>query len=208
MLGWLAQYGAGISAATSMGMLLVWVVYLGLFLRQYLRQTQPKIVINRAAGTNLDATCFVSNMSSEPIYVEAISVAFEDGNEVCRAFVTDIVTEDGDDVPGDPRQRTRQGPMRSGEYMPIGSFQELLDRLGKVNRGGEPIRLEEHQDPALRVRILADYASEDMVIGAERLFKLERTDGIWMPRTGGNFTYQLRSRRSRRRAQEELDQAG
>lgn len=204
MLEWLATHGSIISAAANIGMLLVWMVYLGTFLRQYGRQTQPKIVINKAVGRDLSAACFISNMSSEPIYIEAIQVGFESRSGKWDTFVTDMVLRDGDEVPPDPRQRTRQGPMRSGDYMPIGNFSELLDRVARANRDLHGLDLADHEEPVLLVRIFADYASEDLVVGAERPFHFENRDGTWIVRTMGEFTRQIRSRRQRLWAQRQL----
>ena len=204
MLEWLTNYGSAVSAAANIGMLLVWVVYLGTFLRQFRRQTQPKIVINKAVGSDLDAACFISNMSSEPIYVEAIQVAFESRSGNWDTFVTDMAPRRDDDVPSDPRQRTRQGPMRSGDYMPIGSFSELLERVANGNEDLAKIDLADHKDPLLHVRVFADYASEDLVVGADRCFYLERRNEVWTVRTLGEFTRQIRSRRQRLWAQHQL----
>lgn len=203
MLEWVSDNGAALSVASNFGMLIVWVVYLGTFLRQYRRQTQPKIVINRAAGRSLDAECFISNMSTEPIYVEAIIVSFETEGKCWSATVTDIVRRDGEDIPDDPRQRTRQGPMRSGDYMPVGSFNGLLERVLEENPDLETIDNDDFEKASLRVKILADYASEELVIGAERVFDFAQDGSDWFLRSGTS-THQIRSRRQRRRAQEQV----
>lgn len=203
MLEWVSDNGAALSVASNFGMLIVWVVYLGTFLRQYRRQTQPKIVINRAAGRSLDAECFISNMSTEPIYVEAIIVSFETEGKCWSATVTDIVRRDGEDIPDDPRQRTRQGPMRSGDYMPVGSFNGLLERFVEESPDLEAIDNDDFEKASLRVKILADYASEELVIGAERVFDFAQDGSDWFLRSGTS-THQIRSRRQRRRAQEQV----
>ena len=68
MVEWISENSDLINAVSSAAMLLVWVAYLQVFLHSYRRQLRPKIVVNRAAGTALESSCFVSNMSSESIY--------------------------------------------------------------------------------------------------------------------------------------------
>ena len=42
------------------------------FLHSFPRQSRPKIVTNDAAGSELNAACFIGSMSSEAAYIEII----------------------------------------------------------------------------------------------------------------------------------------
>ena len=77
MLTWIAENTEVLNLAANVAMVVIWLAYLHVFLRSFRRQTRPKIVINLAAGSTLDAACFISNMSSEPIYVESIVAKLE-----------------------------------------------------------------------------------------------------------------------------------
>ena len=65
MFEWISDNSETVNAVSSVAMLLVWIAYLQVFLISYRRQVRPKIVINRAAGSALNASCFVGNISSE-----------------------------------------------------------------------------------------------------------------------------------------------
>lgn len=74
MLNWMTKNSDWLNVVANWAMVAIWIVYLQVFLRSFRRQTLPKIVINQAAGSSLDAACFISNMSSEAIYIEASSL--------------------------------------------------------------------------------------------------------------------------------------
>lgn len=199
MFQWITDYSDTISAMSSMAMLFVWIAYLQVFLRSYHRQVRPKIVINRAAGSALDASCFVSNMSSEAIYIESVIVTL-----TCRRYnichtVTDLEELDGDERPDDPRQRTLQGPFRPGDHTSIGTFDALIEKVVRKNdetldhpkTSGDPILLE--------VMVIADYLSDDLLIGAKRIFEAEPQGPSWRLSAKTTETQQIRSRHERKK---------
>jgi hypothetical protein len=199
MLEWISNNSETISAISSVAMLLVWVAYLQVFLRSYHRQVRPKIVINQAAGSTLDASCFVGNMSSESIYIESVIVTLACRERDIIHTVTDFEELDGGDRPDDPRLRTLQGPLRPGDYTSIGTFDDLIEQVHR-NKGeavdhpkssGEPISLE--------VMVIADYSSDDLLIGAKRSFKAESLGQGWLVKANTSATEQIRSRRERQK---------
>ncbi|WP_338608762.1 hypothetical protein V6617_02080 [Pelagibacterium nitratireducens] len=198
MLQWFVEYSDAINAASGVAMLFVWMAYLQVFLRSYSRQVRPKIVINRAGGSALDAHCFVSNMSSEAMYLESVIVTVRSGEQVATHTVTDIVPLDGDKSPVDPRERTHQGPLRPGEYTSVGTFDEILDKV--IRQSEDPQIFSESRDPVvLEVMIIADYSSEDLLVGAKRRFKAEWRGETWYLGAESAETRQIRSRRERRK---------
>lgn len=198
MLQWISENSDAISAVSSVAMLFVWVAYLQVFLHSYRRQVRPKIVINRAAGSALGAACFVSNMSAEAIYLESVIVKLKCGELTARHTVTDVDALDGEEQPSDPRRRTLQGPLRPGEYTSIGTFESLIYKV--LRRKGEPPdRLKQFDEPiSLEVVVIADYSSDDLLIGAVRRFAAEWKNDQWhlVPETAE--TEQIRSRPKRR----------
>lgn len=197
MFQWINEYSSTINAISSVAMLFVWIAYLQVFLRSYGRQIRPKIVINRAAGSALDAHCFVSNMSSEAMYLESVLVTATRGDQTATHAVTDIDALDGDNPPADPRERTHQGPLGPGEYTSLGTFDELFHQVirrqgkeaEKFNASGDPLFLE--------IMIIADYSSEDLLIGAKRRFKADWSGETWYLAAESVETQQIRSRRER-----------
>ncbi|MCD7058666.1 hypothetical protein [Pelagibacterium xiamenense] len=199
MIDWIVAHADVINALGSIGMLIVWITYLQVFLYSYRRQVRPKIVINRAAGSALDAHCFVSNMSSDAIYIESVLITLEvDGKTWTRA-ITDIGDVlDAGEQPEDPRSRTHQRPLMPGSYYVLGSFDTLINSVAKAEYDGAfaddlngPIHAE--------VMIIADYASEDLPIGAKRRFKADWRGTYWYLYPETIHTTQIRSRRKRRR---------
>ncbi|MBB2969905.1 hypothetical protein [Mesorhizobium sp. RMAD-H1] len=204
MLEWISANNRGLTLLVSLAMLIVWLAYLQVFLGGYRRQTRPKIIINYGAGTAIDARCFISNMSSEPIYVESIVAKLEvDGRSWSRP-VTDVEPPDGGESAADPKKRTYQGPLMPGQYMEIGSFRGLLSRVahnGKCDgeTAGERVNIDALDGAVTaEILVLADYASEDLLVGARRRFAAFRDDGGWRMHSETVGTEQIRSKRKRR----------
>lgn len=198
MLEWLQNNANIVNATSSVAMLVVWMIYLQVFLRGYLHQVRAKIIINRAVCRTLGAHCFISNMSSQAIYIEAVIVTLECGDYRVSVPATDIHTFDAERRPSDPRRETHQGPLHSGEQTWIGTFNELIQRV--ADRQGEP---PDHftgsgQTIAIEVMVIADYLSEDLLVGARRRFTANWKGKTWLVRPNTIQTEQIRSRRERR----------
>lgn len=179
-------------------MVLIWVVYLQVFLRSFRRQTLPKIVINRAAGSSLDAACFVSNMSSDAIYIESVLVELECGEKRLTSAVTDFETRDGQKDNPDPKLRTYQGTLPPSHYTSLGSFEYLISSV--CRRIGHDVGALKSSSPIfVEISILADYASENLLIGARRRFRATWAEGHWKLRAETPDTHQIRSHRERKR---------
>ncbi|MGK9054268.1 hypothetical protein [Neorhizobium petrolearium] len=204
MLAWLTSNEELLNLIANWAMVAIWVVYLQIFLRSFKRQTLPKIVINRAAGSSLEASCFVSNMSPEPIYIESVVVELVCGELKFAAAVTDFDPDHPGNSGADPKQRTYQGPLAPSAYTSLGTFQYLLDTLS--DRTGCNIEcLKSSQQPMLiEISILADYASERLLIGAKRTFITFCKDERWKLNEEALETQQLRSNRERRRLRTRL----
>ena len=198
MPDWLQNNANVISAASSVAMLVVWVIYLQVFLGGYRHQVRAKIVINRAVGRTLAAHCFISNMSSQAIYLEAVIVTLECADYRVSVRVTDFNPGDAE-RPSDPRRETHQGPLHSGNQTWIGTFDTLIERVadsqgvtpGDFTASGRTITIE--------VMVVADYLSEDLVVGAKRRFVAEWRGDTWLVRPLTIQTEQIRSRSERRR---------
>ena len=203
MLDWIGDNAGALNVFINLGMLGIWIVYLQVFLLGYRRNTMPKIVISRNGSNSFNSWCLVSNMSSKAIFIESIIASLETENGRRDLPVTDL-TDLGDDGPSNPLHRTYQGTLQPGEYTNIGSFDELLRR--GLNQAGEDERILDDLDTAVtaRIQVFADYASEDLLIGAERSFDASYEDGRWSLRARRVETKQIRSRRERQEIQNRL----
>ena len=110
MLLWLTANKELLNLIANWTMVAIWIVYLQVFLRSFQRQTLPKIVINRAAGSSLDAACFVSNMSPDAIYIESVIVELTCGEETFASAVTDFVVQ-GLTLKSVVRRHIREDPL-------------------------------------------------------------------------------------------------
>ncbi|HZD91900.1 MAG TPA: hypothetical protein VE224_17505 [Pseudolabrys sp.] len=198
MFSWLDNSYPWLSLLLNAAMLVVWIAYLQTIVSGYRRQRRAKIVINQGAGSSVDATCFISNMSQESIYVESVVMRVNAGGKHWECAVTDVERLDGEEESSDPRQNTLQGPLRPGDFMPIGSFRRLAERVLRVRRDGSN-SVENLQDPIeLELQVFADYASEDLLVSAKRRFEIRRRDGALCLHAPTLATEQIRSLRARK----------
>ncbi len=93
MIQWSASHSQFVSAFASLGMLIVWVVYLQLFMGSYRRQRRPKILINRGAGSGMEGHCLIGNLSADAIYIESVLGRLVTGDGDVERPITDM-TED------------------------------------------------------------------------------------------------------------------
>lgn len=206
MLQWIQNHHQILSVLLSLGMLLVWVVYLQVFMSNYRRQTRPKILINRGGGSGLETHCLVSNMSSEAIYIESIIVELETAKGRRTCPVTELEDIEEWNEPNDLNLRTRQGPLQGGHVRDMGSFKSILDHVLRSRNGhGELIGLDEWDRlTSLEVKIVAIYGTEDLLVGARRRFNIDRRDDEASLRPATVGTVQIRSGRERKQIAELL----
>jgi len=203
-LQWIEEHRELITALTGLGTLAVWMIYLQVFVSNYRRQLRATLLITRGSGSGLDARCFLSNMSSGPVYVASVLVKLETPAGSLMCPVTDMLQSEGE-VPTEPRHRTRQGPLGSGEIRDLGSFGTLMRHaLGKTS--------ERHSSDDLHgtvlsvmVEIVGHYGSEDLPIGARRVFVVLENAGGPVIRGRELQTQQIRNRRDRRRLVADLE---
>jgi len=169
-----------LSLAATVAMVAIWLIYLHLFWKNYRRHLRPSIVINRGAGTGLDARCLVSNMSAEAIFIEGIILVLERENQY---WSTAIITageigEDGEGKTGLARPPMHEGPLASGAYVDIGRFQDIVERaFGTVRRqGGRDDRL---GFDGFEIWVIANYTAEQRLVHARRRFDIGRKEGNW-----------------------------
>jgi len=214
MYEWIQEHNKVLSVLISFGTLLIWLVYAQLLYSSYRRQVRPRIVINRGKHRDLNALCIISNMSAEAVFVEHILARLETSDGTVLEDVTELEQEyEQGDEEQDPRdspavslrESTRQGPLNSGDFLHIGSFQEVIRRTlrGQRPQHGDdeaPVRLK-----ALTIQVVAIYGSDDMPIGVERRFLIKHgEDGHRLvPATWDSR--RMAGRRDRRRLRRLMD---
>ncbi|MEF2554366.1 hypothetical protein VQ042_24140 [Aurantimonas sp. A2-1-M11] len=206
MIEWIRANHQLISIVINGAMLLVWIGYLQIFVRSYVRQTRPKILINRGGSGTLDALCLVSNMSSDAIYVESIILTLQTADDEWTCPVTELDGIEEWDEPTDLNLRTRQGTLDPGKVRNMGTFRKIIEHALRAS-SDDPELGTDRWERLVRfdVRIVATYGSEDLPIGANRWFTLTWNGGTaaMRPLTAG--TVQIRSRRERGKIARLLD---
>lgn len=179
---WLTHYSKALTAATSVLTLFVWFFYAQILYRNFARTRRPRIIINRGQGNDLSSLCLISNMSSEPIFLEHIITTLHTSK---GRFTEDMIDFEGehdsdndDEQKSDGGNNSSQGPMLSGSYSHIGSFSSIVSRIcgmhGISLNGNCPT--DDTQLQQLDIRVIAIYGSEDDPIGASRRFSLTTDD--------------------------------
>jgi len=208
MLDWIDGNSQTINAIINLCMLFVWVAYLQVFVSNYKRQQRAKILINLGSGLGLNNRCLVSNMSSEAIYINSIIIEEECGGVRHSAAVTELDDIEGWEHASDINLWSRQGPLKPGEMRDMGSFASMLDHALNVRprrdtEGKEALTIAD----AFSVVVFANYASEDLMVGARRRFHILSDGGTVRLRPETVGTIQIRSRRERRKIERSLESA-
>ena len=218
MFEWIAQHKAVLTVFTNLGTLCIWLVYAQLLYWGFRRQRRPRLIINRGKQKDINALCIISNMSAESIFIEYIIAELETNHGTIVMDVTDFemqynegesVEKDGERPSTHDRplaENTRQGPLGSGDFLHIGTFDGLIRRMAR----DEGIEMEGHRPcgdlefRSLTIRLIGIYGPEDMPIGAVRSFRLQDNDRYCSLTPTSWDTRRLASRRERRQLRREV----
>ncbi|MBD3894419.1 hypothetical protein IEI94_00940 [Halomonas sp. ML-15] len=194
---WISDNAQAINAVAGVLTLFVWVFYAQLLYNGYVRQRRARVIINRGQGKDINSLCLVSNMSAEAIFIQHIVVRIETSDRPLLLDVSDYQQSNDD---GQTEYRSHQGPLSSGGYLHIGTFQELIQRVAEAHK----IQLDDHRPTgeltfkAIELRVIAIYGSEDEPIGARRRFVLDGEGAACSITPDELDTRRLASRRDRR----------
>lgn len=200
ILRWLSDNLALVSALTSLLMVLVWLFYANLFYRDFRSRHHPRILIHQAPDDEIDSMCFVVNMSQQLINVVGV---FATAPGTGRAIE---LTEYRHYTPEDLGERElksilKQGPLGSGEFLHLGTFNEILGALGDNDTEGGSEGVE-----SVEVRVALYHGPSDLPVGARREFRIVRQGAQRHIRPQSLQTLQMTSRRERKRVGRWLEQ--
>ena len=189
MYEWISAHKDVLQTLASVGSFMIWLIYAQLLYFGFRRQRRPRLIINRGKRKNLDALCVISNMSAEPIYLQHIMMTLETSEGDWTLDVSDHEAdldddEDQQEAGHNASHCTHQGPLDSGGFVHIGSFNALKERITTI------ADIDESRDglvfKAVCVRVIGTYCSENLPIGAERRaartphrFRVHGCDGQW-----------------------------
>ncbi|PZX15732.1 hypothetical protein LX81_02364 [Palleronia aestuarii] len=199
---WVVENEAWIGIVLQAVMAVIWIAYLQVFVLGYIRQRRPLVLINRGAGVGTGAQCLVCNMGGEPIYLTSVIADLRIGDETFRAFVTDREEVDKTTL-SRPSEGTNQGPIGSGEFVDIGSFDQILERaLRHVGRDDEIDRVDR-----MDLTVLCGSGHSMLLVAGRRRFIVGWADGDRRFVPNMALTEQITRRRDRRRLREVLEKS-
>lgn len=200
MLDWIQEYADVIQIAASVITALVWIVYLQILVHTFRRQRRTSLLINRGGAQDMSARCLVSNMGSEPIYLQDVLAEIETGEDQYTASVVDHSELSREEIDR-PEETTSQGPVHSGSFVDIGSFRDILSRADRsIGDRSRP-------DQVRRLTLIAIAASNQAqnIVAACRSFDVVREEGSESLLPPSVHTRQIRSWRKRRQLTRILD---
>ena len=180
----LQDYTSLASVAVSGGMLLVWMVYAWLFFQEFQRRRSALIFIHEADGGRPESRCLLVNLSQEPVHV-LCSLAVCDGSSV-------RLQNTGQQDQLSIVQQAKQGPLKAGDSLLLGSFEKISRELDRV---GTPRSRRNSQLIEIRVAIIHGF--REWPVGARRSFRIEEDTRRVTP--DGPTTEQLHSKRQARK---------
>jgi len=207
MWQWINENAQALSFFASVGTLGVWLFYAHLLYAGFSRQRQARILINQGWGQQIDSVCLISNMSQEPIYIHSINMTIRASDSEYTESVTDFDTAQPRDSENRPQEVTRQGPLRAGEQMNLGTFRSLLRQTGERHKDlqadeSQPLRTLDVNN--CKITVIASYGPEGGIIGAQRKF-LVRGDDNELLRPAAIATKRMARRNARKKLQAWLE---
>ena len=189
MWDWVKESANALAMIASYGTLIVWLTYLQILVVGVKRQRRANILITRGKGADLEAGLLVSNMSAEAIYVKSLIARIEMGERSVEHSLSDLESISDQD-------EHTQGPLDAGEWMRIGSFQDVVEQLAREEGGAADDWRETLT--AIELTVAAVYGPDDLLAGATRRFEVDSSQDPSRMRPDEPDTRQIRSRRERR----------
>ena len=172
MLEWIAENSGTLQVAVSLFTAVVWLAYLHILWLNFRRQRQAVILINRSIARDENAHCFVTNMGAEPIYLLEVMARVVTDEKTYHVKVTEREEVALNEVEN-PLTRTNQGPIKSGDFIDIGSFLDLLRRA--ESRIGTEGLFDKVRQMDLTVAAADGHSTK--LIAARHKFRAEWKDG-------------------------------
>lgn len=192
MLQFLAANVELLNAFLNGVLVLIWAVYLQLFLVSHLRLARSVIHIDIGAADGERTRCLVTNLSSNPIYVQGIVADFFENGNCARTVITEREEIDEGDVE-DPLARTNRGTLQPGQTVDVGSLADMVRRA--------QIRLEQDwstdEIDHVTVTVVGISGQLERVVGASKTFDAHYSHGRTNFFAQTLLTHQIRPRRAR-----------
>lgn len=188
MWEWLGENASPVQAAVGGITALVWIFYLQILVSGLHRQRRTDILIHLGGSQCLDARTLISNLGFEPIYILEITLRIWSTDGERKTSVADR-TETAKENVSNPSAATFQGPLKCGEFVDIGSFEELLQRA----RWNTSDALDPGEISRAEIKVAAISAASSAVVASKRQFYVEFVGGECQIRPKTLYATQIRS---------------
>lgn len=206
-VAWVTEHSEPLNLAVNLAMLCVWILYFQLLLQSFRRQKRSNILINRGAGNDPDSRCIISNMSTSPLYVQAILIEIRCGSKTWQTTISDTEKLGEGESASKSMERTGQGPLREGEFMDAGSFAYLVRTAVGRGRLGSDTPQDIGEIDFIKITVAAVYTAVDRLVGACRTFRVTKHGDGFLIIPEGALAKQLTSRSARHRLLQEVTAA-
>lgn len=200
-MDWLRDNAFLLSAGINFCMLGIWTFYAALLYRQYRQQRQSKLIIHLTDRVADGAELLLVNLGQEAVHIEGVMAVMDGPDGVLTALVSDYPPSEDTPTPLSHESVLRQGPLTAASFIPIGSLDNVLQR---IKARGDPF--EQIERPVLEMRVVAA-GRGDRFVGARRRFVIETGEHPAIVRPETETTEQLRSPKHHRQAQKWLQEA-
>ncbi|WFE76554.1 hypothetical protein [Roseinatronobacter sp. S2] len=172
MLQYLAQHAEILNVLLNGLLVVIWAAYLQIFLVNHLRQSRSVIHIDIGAADGERSRCLVTNLSSNPLYVQGIAAELFDNGYSARVIVTEREEIDQNDIE-DPLARTNRGTLHPGQTVDIGSLADVVRRTWiRLGQEWSTDKIEH-----VTVTVVAISGQGERVVGASKTFNAEYKNG-------------------------------
>ncbi|ASM74501.1 MULTISPECIES: hypothetical protein [Roseobacteraceae] len=199
MWSWLANNAALVQVTLSGVTAFVWIVYLQIIVSSLRHQRRTEILIHLVGSRGLNARTFISNLGLEPVYLLEIMLTIWSSDGKRETSVVNR-TERGKDEVSSPSAATFQGPLKSSDFVDIGSIENLIERA-RLNTAAD---LEPGEITQIEVTVAANSAATSTIVAAQRTFNVTLIDGDYCLCPLTLYAKQLRSWWARYRVRQRL----
>lgn len=180
---WIQDNAELISALATVLMTLAWVTYAQFGIITYIKQRQPRIVIDKTANDTIDTRFVIVNLSEYPIYISGILVVVRrDGEEFIHKIQNyeRSTNDDGEEL-GEvesTESQLRHGTLDVGQLFMMGSSRDTLawlldDEAEDVNdERVQRLRRALGKVDDFEFRVVAMAGNDDRPIAAGRKFEV------------------------------------
>ena len=203
MLAWIETHSSALQVVVGLTTALVWVIYLHILVSGLRRQRRSEILITLGGKRDMSGRVMVSNLGFEPIYI--LDILLKLSADLREETVSVAERGKQDERGQDPSDKsTLQTPLKTGDMIDIGEIATLLDRA-RAGSSGSPVEVTLSR---IDITVVAVTAATSSIVAAQRSFDVEqRGDGPDRLRPHSLYARQIRSRRERRRIEQDMQRS-